>query len=159
VSIRETAYHESGHSTIAVQYGYSLRRVVVHPRRQPDGEAGLTELVSFTQAIDADAVRALVYTMAGPAAERQFTGRSDCGDLRDREQATAIASVIHEHKPVDHPDVAATVARADLIARALMLDPLTWAAVEAVAKALEEKRRLSGREVLSLVRQVCQVQG
>ena len=157
MTIRQTAHHEAGHACVAVQYGLVLRRVIVHPRRTPDGEAGLTELASFAEAIDADAARTLVYVMAGPAAERQFTGRSDCGDLRDREQAAAIAAAIHGHKPVDHPDVAGTVAGAAAIARALMVDPVTWAAVEAVAKALEQKRRLSGREVLSLVRQVCQV--
>lgn len=151
---RQTCAHEGGHCAIAVQYGYSIRRVVVHPRRTPTGEAGLTELHSFENAIDADPARALVYVLAGGAAERRLTGRKDCGDLRDREQAIAIASIIHEKKPLDHADIAATVARAELIARALMLDPTVWRAVEAVAKALERQRRLSGREVLRLVRQV-----
>lgn len=149
-----TIYHEAGHATVAAQYGFVLRRVVVHPRRRPDGEAGLTELMSFTDAIDADAFRTLVYVAAGGAAERRFSGRSDCGDVRDREQATAIATIIHETKQLDHPDIATTVALAETIARALMLDPVTWAAVEAVAKALEQKRRLSGREVQLITREV-----
>jgi hypothetical protein len=157
VTERQTAFHEAGHCVCAAQYALSLRTVFVHQRRNPDGEAGRTELVSFVDCIDSDPFRALVYVCAGPAAERRFTGRSDAGDLRDREQATAIASIIHEHKPADHPAIARTVAHAELIARANMLDPVVWAAVEAVAKALEQKKRLTGREVLQLVRQTCQV--
>lgn len=153
MTLSQTAWHEAGHAVVAVQHGFALKSVVVHPRRKPDGEAGLTELVMFS---NADAVRLLTYLMAGPAAEKRFSGRSACGDSRDREQAIEVARVIHDmKKPADHPDVVATVARAELIARALMLDDLTWAAVQAVAKALEQKRRLSGRDVLCLVRQVC----
>jgi hypothetical protein len=154
---RRTIYHESGHATIAAQYGWPIRRVAIHQRRTPEGEAGLCELVNFADALEADAFRSIVYLMAGPSAERQFTGRSDTGDLRDREQAAAIAQGIHEHRPADHPDIARTLQHAELIARALMLDDATWAAVKAVAKALEHKQRLSGSEVRFLVRQACQV--
>jgi ATP-dependent Zn protease len=154
MTTRATTYHESGHSVVGVQFALNVRRVVVHPQRRPDGEAGFCELVNVADAIDADAFRSIVYVMAGPQAERRFTGRSDTGDLRDREQAAAIARIIHEHKPADHPDISGTVARAEVIARALMLNPATWAAVEAVAKELERKRSLSGRDVALIVRKV-----
>jgi hypothetical protein len=154
MTTRATAYHEAGHSVAAAQFNFPLRRVVVHQRRTPEGEAGACELVNIADAIDADAFRAVVYTMAGASAEKRFTGRSDAGDLRDREQAAAIARIIHEHKPADHPDIAGTVARAEVIARALMLSPATWRAVEAVAGELERKRSLTGRDIQLIVRKV-----
>jgi hypothetical protein len=77
------------------------------------------------------------------------------GDALDRDGASLVASMVLE-LPEEHPRVRAMVARASLIADALMLDEHTWAAVQAVARALEQKHVLSWGDIQVLVRKAWQ---
>ena len=152
---RITAIHESAHATIAMQFGFDVRRVLLHRPGARVDEAGRCETSSWRQDLNADPVRALCYLLAGAAGERRLSGRTSSRDATDRAQAATVASVICEVDDESHPRVRALMHAAETMALGLMYDPVVWTAIERVAAALERKRELSGRDVALVLREAC----
>lgn len=91
----------------------------------------------------------ILCSLAGPAAETQFTGRENhVGAGCDHHQAVDLASyLIREQKELE-----AYLAYLYLKAENILKVPEHWAMVEALAKALLEKETLSSREAHKIMR-------
>jgi ATP-dependent Zn protease len=143
------AIHESAHAVVACMSGLAdVHQVVIHARGAQD-EAGRVELHGFALARDRDMPGFLVFLLAGAAAEYKQTGHYSERDGDDVQQATLLASAMHECD-VSDPRVGAAVRAAQALANAHMRNEATWAWIERVAKALVNKRRLTGRDVQRL---------
>jgi hypothetical protein len=155
VTDRVTAFHEAGHAVAATVFGLDLRLVTVHqPGTRADDTAGSCELSSKLTELDRDPHRVLTYILAGAAAERRLTGRTSPRDAKDRAGAATVASFILEIEDEQHPSVRGLVAAAEAQAVALMYcDETVWRAVERVAKDLQRKGRLTGRDVQLCLRE------
>jgi hypothetical protein len=142
------AVHEGGHSLAAWKAGFSIGTVQLC---ESGPAAGLCVVRSWRTEIDVDPINALIYVAAGPAAETRLTGRPSVGDASDRALIETLAAAITE-LPAEHARVRALIERTALIAKAMMLDSKNWSIVTRIAKELERKRVLTGRDIEGLIR-------
>jgi hypothetical protein len=96
----------------------------------------------------------LVYACSGSSAEQRLCGHTSARNARDVEIATAAAVVFHDGADAHSAKVRGTLCAAQAIADSRMLMPGTWRAVQRVADALRRRRRLTGRDVQLLLREV-----
>jgi ATP-dependent Zn protease len=150
--LRLTAYHEAGHAVMAQLCGQQLTEVEIVGDEEHTGSVRSLRFVdeegsSRDPAIPTAPVeRRLLCTVAGMVAENLVTGHREldesCEDLDaavqlamkvvgDCERVIPYLEVVREHTE-------------DLLRR-------NWDAVEALADALVERRRMSGEEVRRLL--------
>ena len=131
---KAVAYHEAGHAVVALALGYRCYSVAIE-------DAGRA-------VCDEPAEHALALMIASFIAEAKCMGEADIWrDVADRVRAA---------------DLALWIARGDMNTASSLLSTVTaqakarveehWAEIETIANALVEKRKLSGEEVLTLVR-------
>jgi len=128
------AYHEAGHAVVALALGYRCYSVAIE-----DGGRAVC---------DEPAEHALALLIASFIAEAKCTGEADI--WRDEEDRVRAA------------DLALWIARGDMNTASSLLSTVTeqtrarveehWAEIETIANALVEKRKLSGEEILTLIR-------
>jgi hypothetical protein len=140
---------------------YALRiaiRAVTIEREQGNGTNGCTTTAGLGASWEADALdermrrRVEAHIMgfcAGIAAEARLTGRRNWrGAEGDHEKAGELALAVSGSAE----EAEAYVRWLALRTEALLAAPMYWLAVEAVAAALLERRRLSGPEARGLIR-------
>jgi hypothetical protein len=146
-----TAYHEAGHAAIA----FVLRRAVKLVTIMPNAEAGTLGHVrkgDFSDSFRPDAnkdprtrslvEREIIISLAGPAAEAKYKGhRNNIGACGDYHDAVDLAMHVCVSVKETHRYLAWLAVRAEE-----QVDvALTWAGIEALAKALLLHHCLSGR--------------
>jgi hypothetical protein len=177
-----TAYHEAGHAVAADSLRLPFAGVWVRPLSDTDdlaevpGDDGLDEALSeftygmvVTPAIHPPAIyrlskKVLIFTLAGPMAEFRFAGSKGRPRIKGKDSTDVLKDAsIHICGNVanaeDWPKVQRCIERAKI--RALELVDRRWPEIQAVARALIEKREfrfLTRRAVGKIIRAV-QAQG
>ena len=141
----DVAIEEAAHALGCVRFGWPICDVTIIPDGRYDGC-----VTHDGPPADAEAVEQYVIAALGYEARRKLAGGQDpdyWGSVNDfanaRRQLEAAV-----------PDLAARVAvmkRGDLLARHIVT--VNWTLIEALADRLERDRRLSGAQVLRLVRE------
>jgi hypothetical protein len=153
-ALESVAYHEAGHAVMCVRLKRGFRSVSVVPE---DDSLGRVMFVPLKAGLDPFAVdgaklerlieRELLTTLCGMSAERRFVGRRNWrGGRSDISRALDLAERLYQ------PEVAGKyidfmIARAD----GLIMAPIVWVQIEAVAGALLAHRTLSS----AAVRRIC----
>ena len=119
----------------AVTIGIPIRRCSIVPTLRTSGH---TKPAIPTGSIERH--RMLLMWLAGPAAEKKFTGKASAVDEHDRQMAALAASVMADAEP-DAPATTVLLKRFQIQVNALLV--LHWPKVERVAKALLVRRELS----------------
>ena len=147
-----TAYHEAGHAVAAFFEQLRVRTATIKPDKVKGslGHVSHYPKPSFHPDFETDArterrVLAGVLTyLAGPAAERRATGRAT-GSHDDYRNAMDMASRLCG----SNESVGALLRWMWVQARDLVT--VHWSFIEAVARALLARRRLSGQEVREII--------
>jgi hypothetical protein len=150
-----TAYHEAGHAVAMAQRCQRFRTVTIEPGK---GYLGRVQGPAIPRPIlDDSASRrrtALWYDdqiftlLAGPRAERRFTGRSNHrGASYDYEAAADLIVRMNIPDKAQKHYYAYHLATID----AFLATPFWWSKVEAVAVALLDRRTLSGDEARGII--------
>lgn len=156
-SLEATAYHEAGHAVASLALGRGVRRVSIVPDLAA-GTLGLATnhgLPSFRPDVrddaptQAKAEREILILLAGPAAEERFTGRRNRAGAAGDHAAAAAALALSLCG--DEDEASAFLAWLVIRGRNLIAAPGQWIRVAALARALVDRRELSGAEV----RRVC----
>jgi ATP-dependent Zn protease len=167
-----TAYHESGHAIVSriTWPKLALRHVTIIPNAlrtiiptemetlgyclgrkfgksfQPD-----VELTNKTR----DRLEAQIMSLlAGKIAEERFTGRKSKGSEYDLSTAASLASNMSGDGKVVSTYLAYLWARTEN----LVYMPIYWKCITALAKKLLNERRVSGKDVDKLIRDVIQAE-
>jgi len=81
-ALKATAYHEAGHAVAALRLNVSVRSVSIVPTKGSLGRMAHYRKTGFSPDIDITSLRAkgvlerdAIVTLAGPAAEKRYTGR------------------------------------------------------------------------------------
>ena len=150
--LRRTAYHEAGHAVAAILLEVKIKRVSIvpdpdgltlgsvhHPRfgsnMHPDIDVGLKARDTMEKQI--------IICFAGALTEKRIKGRGNWIGARHHHQvAAALSTYINSDNSTLEKHLAWLWARTESMQR----QPHFWAAVEAVAAALLERKELSGDE-------------
>lgn len=138
------AFHESGHAAAALVFGGVVREIVLT-------ENGGACRVEFSQRLDARASRA--YTAAGPVCECRYLGlpyRAPLDSKRWAGDAQLLSDGVTLSFRLDSP--AGRRAYELTLATASVIVDLHWREITAMAHALVARGRLSGFDLLGLVR-------
>jgi hypothetical protein len=160
-----TAYHEAGHAVVNLALGRFVDLVSIVPdgasagRCQSHGShwttsacpEGMDLHTFFSDQANESHERAIVHTYAGEIAERKFSGRKPRGsaDGDYREIANHILS-----RWGNFLDAMPRLLELEVQAKALLDDPVNWAAVEAIAKELLQHEELDGDRVHEIYRSI-----
>jgi len=169
-SIETSAYHEAGHAWVVYKHGWELTGIEVYEeRRIKNDEFSEGGVCHYELPFSADGEDEILVSLAGPVAESIYkdtefsiaamigmsTGRSVLGGSGDLKDASAVAhemhfdvsdEITHRHYQMIEKYLTYMAHRV----RVQYLDP-RWDAVERVAKALIEKKKMSGIEVVALI--------
>jgi len=148
-----TAFHEAGHAVMRLELG---RRPVAATIKPDKREGTLGHITHRATKLDVDyfdpndwrlrrwADTEIMTVLAGPEAERRYSGRRNNGGARsDDEWATDVAFWSEESSERTQ----AYLKWLSLKVQAYISSEQVWERVEAVAAALLEKETLSGKEV------------
>jgi hypothetical protein len=169
-SIETSAYHEAGHAWVVYALGWELTGLEVYEERRinnaDSSEGGICDYMLPFNSDDEDEI---LVSLAGPVAESMFkdtafsiasmigmsTGRSALGGSGDFESANAAAKEIHfdaggtiTHRHLQMIETYLTYMAQRV--RVQYLDP-QWNTIDCIAKALIEKKKMSGIEVVALI--------
>ena len=153
-AFQSSAHHEAGHAVVAWDQGIAIRKLLLVPDlmaggglqyRNPLLGANLDEDKSDRTRLRAEKVIRVCF--AGGAAQRRFYQRSKwrAGRFDDLVHAAGIAFAIA---------ASGEEARAHLKLREIQAGQIVefhWAAIEAVAHGLLERRKMTGKEVRAVI--------
>jgi hypothetical protein len=154
-ALQSTAYHEAGHAIARFALGRRIDRVSILPDADSLGHVRGQVLPShlFAKGGDISDVPTktvedqIVILLAGPLAEKRFTGRwNRVGASSDYEGASTVA--VSTHGDDDVRD--AFIRYLEAVGKALI--DVHWYLVEALAAALLERETLSGVQVHRVIR-------
>lgn len=165
--LRSTAYHEAGHAVAAHYLGVKVGNVTIVPDGNAVGSAQNAPTVSrqnlkayeFRTSLnnfegETSALRTAVISLAGVVAQRAHAPRSvrNYHWRADYEQINLLARKVccEDEKEMEH-----WYRRA--LRRTEQLINWRWPAVEALAAALIEKRKLSGYEAVAAIQSAYQL--
>jgi hypothetical protein len=139
------AIHEAGHCRSMVQFGWPINYVTIIPN---DRYAGYVE--HGAPPFDADPLEDYIIGISGYEAERRLLGD------RDPEYDGSIVdfAIARRRLEKEIPDMAACLAAQKLGQRSARHETFTdWPFIQTLATRLKRDRRLSGAQVLRLVRE------
>lgn len=156
--IAAAAYHEAGHAVMCHLLHLRIRSVSIDADELSGGETR-HENPFRNGALPIDASgrgrlrleKAVMLCFAGPLAQRKMSGggaHRDYGGAIDRETASTLA--MRFFRSAKTAEAYADFAREWVCQK--FEEPRVWAAVERLAKALIERRRISGREAEAIIR-------
>lgn len=161
-TLEETAHHEAGHARIALWFDVPVTHVTIAPREDSLGHVirqGFAkrwkppvQSGDCTPAQRAKLETHILISLAGPAAERRFSGfawrwsdRYWAGDIRSAsENANWITG--------DDEETNAYLRWMRVRAENLIGSPGVWAQVEAIAQSLLRHTTLNGAQVYAAIR-------
>ena len=143
------AYHESGHAVACVILGVRVKKATIIPVdanilgrvTHASIYGGARPDIEFSDPVRLRVERDILIAFAGDAAERRFHKRRRFGGWSDYDRATNAASNV-----CSSPNATEAFLRWLEIAAADLVD-LNWPAIDAVAKALVERKTLTGGQV------------
>ena len=157
------AYHEAGHAIACLASGVEIIECwitdttptptgkVEHPNpvHLIVGERGVTE-ETYTAEVEAAYLKTIVIALAGEAAQRRYEPSSLDGDLAsgldgDRAEVQRLLTCIKGS------DDAKEVMHAECKRQAAALIEERWSEVQTLAKALIDRRHLTGTEIASII--------
>jgi hypothetical protein len=155
-----SAYHEAGHAVIDRKLGFKVKRVTIipDPKLGAAGQVNNRYLclsrVQFDNSYGSIRTRChnwIIGAFAGEEAQRRHNPRSvrSHHGAHDRKQISEILGRLHgeNSEVIKH---AYSYLQAE--ARKLVAYPITWRKIEDLAKALLERKTLSGEEVDDILR-------
>lgn len=155
--LEAVAYHEAGHAVVSIRHRRAFRLVTIVPTLEHNtlGHVWYRPRPKWMRPDLDDSPRIarwieneVLVCLAGPAAERRFTGRSnDVGAGSDHRHAVDLALRLHEDEAV----LAKYMAYMLEWARAYVEATPVWEDVEALAAALMERKTLTGTEAKAAV--------
>lgn len=140
------AHHEAAHAVVSLLVGWPLQRVSIVPNQVPDS---LGHSLPAVRIDDRESSDWLLVTLAGPAAERELTGRPAVGDSADLEVARALLAVTL-NVPGDAPLVAQRLKEWGFVANLRVREHWLW--IQRTARQLRRRRTLTGADVAALYR-------
>jgi hypothetical protein len=154
-----TTFHEAGHAVLAMAQGLKVRRVSVRGGLYEDGRTEIIEKwpqdrPDFNPLDPRDrriATRWIIVTLAGHVAEEHLIGSrrdTEWGDESDTERAWELIERLFD----DPGERNAFLRRMEAKTWALVLDPLRWRQIEAVAGQLARLRELDGEQVARIMK-------
>jgi hypothetical protein len=152
-SVERAAYHEAGHAVLAHFLGVALRQVSIvtdqdSPGHVPErGEYSEDTEYLRTFAEEAFWLRMAIARYAGVEAERRLTPRSRNASAEEDYKRAAVAL---EKITMDWPSRRALYFYARWRARLLVEN--YWPEIEAVARALMDRRQLDAEELGKMIR-------
>ncbi|HXS41482.1 MAG TPA: hypothetical protein VN766_14955 [Stellaceae bacterium] len=154
--IMAAAYHEAGHAVMCHLLHLRIRSVGIDADELVGGET-THDNPPLGRASPADGSgrsrmeKIVMLCLAGPLAQRKFTrggSQEDDGGAIDAETASGLATRFFRSRKTAEAYIA--FARAWVWQK--FEEPRIWAAVERLARALIERRRLSGRQAEAIIR-------
>ena len=148
---QRVAHHEAGHAVAAMQSGVRLESVTIKPSDETNGAAFVRRgrIPKDPRRLLEIAKTDCFIRLAGPAAERRFSGRWDwMGAGHDLECVSGFA------REIAGPDVREQAKFKDFFVRWAghwVAIPEVWQTIEAVAEALLERETLTASEVKELL--------
>jgi hypothetical protein len=133
-----TAFHESGHSVVAISMGVKVYDVAIF---QDDSGVTSFGMMRFRTADDAQKVSMIA--MAGPVAELVYKGVPVTREaiMAERGNSADVAREGAMTQQFDFPDVIPLV---EFMVRE------QWAVISTVAEKLEKEKNLSGEELMAM---------
>jgi len=148
----DTAYHEAGHAVAAFALKVPVRQATIVPDGDILGHVRHSKLGGAGRN-PRRAERRVIIALAGDIAERHHNPHRRRGDARDLGKAIDIIDRLARSD--DHLKKwfhrKKWLAELEKEAADLILSDRWWPTVEAVAKALVQRRTLTGKEVASIV--------
>jgi hypothetical protein len=156
-----TAYHEAGHAVAREQRGLRFRRVTIVPE---DGALGMVESAGVPRWVYEETgsrhrIRGwyedqIFVALAGPRAERRVIGRRNhVGAGGDYRWVSDLILRLGLPEAAQKPYLDYQIALLD----GFLAVPYWWAKVEALAKALLDRKTLTGAEAREIFWSVCEV--
>lgn len=152
------AYHEAGHAMMCRIMGFKLQSISIIADELVSGQTTHEKSMRSAKAKIEDTDRArstmektIMVCLAGPSAQKKYALNNladDHGGAIDADTAFDLALRLFRSKRT----AAAYIKFAEEWVRQKLEEPTTWAAVEALARALVEQRKLSGRQAESILR-------
>ena len=161
-ALQATAYHEAGHLLVAWRENITVHSVSIIANRKI-GSAGRVYLRSpldgarRSKAVTKRSRRRLEglvrYFLSGTLAQKRFNPRSyrRWHDEDDRKQARKI---IKRLAGADDEMARAALKHLEAEARDMLSEERNWLCVEAIARALMERKELKAGEVRAIIKQV-----
>jgi hypothetical protein len=158
--LERTAYHEAGHAVAAYVLHRALGHVSIEPER---GSLGHMKTRRFEESFQPDAEvkrgtrerleKEIMVCLAGPIAERRFVGRlrqdTIVGASRDFNDAARCADCLCGNSE----ETDAYLAWLSVRATNLIKLAWHWRAIQTLAEALLEHRRIGHRKVREIIKQ------
>ena len=151
---RAAAFHEAGHAIAALQFGWPINLLTIIADVDRDGLSRGGHIQITRRLEREDPAKAMVFALAGPAAQRCGVPRShvQASGISDFEEADRLARL---HCRTIHSE--RTLKRfAAQEAKALVAD--AWAKVDAIAQALLARNVLTGSDVDHIIHPIAQAQ-
>jgi len=148
--VKRVAIHEAGHAVMHYLEHVPFESVTIVPDPELRADGAVHPRVGPLSLWDRQRPKTIRILMGGKVAEEFFTGkpvkRACQGDLN---LAACIADELAEERA---SDADALLAAAYVTARNVLAVASVWAAVEALASALMERRKLSARQAYRVIR-------
>ena len=148
--MKRVAIHEAGHAVMHYLEHVPFESVTIVPDPELRADGAVHPRVGPLSLWDRQRPKTIRILMGGKVAEEFFTGkpvkRACQGDLN---LAACIADELAEERA---SDADALLAAAYVTARNVLAVASVWAAVEALASALMERRKLSARQAYRVIR-------
>ncbi len=158
IRLLATAYHEAGHAVADWRHGFKVKRATVVPKNDALGSVSSVSRLHFrtleyTNPSGARIGRyheMIVSLLAGRAAQRRFKPQSirSCQASSDLRGVMEILTRLHGYDDEQKHAFRYLEARA----RKLVSHPQNWRMIQDVAKALIERRTMTGDEVVATLR-------
>jgi len=145
------AYHEAAHAVMAIALRWEINQVTIIAEGDTLGNCGIKDFELYfdgnrwTEEVKASARQAILYDLAGIAAELRIKG--DCDELCADDWERAYIKAKHLSRNGD-----AQTYLDDALERSKKLVNNYWRPIAAVARKLLEHKTLTGEEVYNIVR-------